>query len=110
MMATFNHPQGLAIDRSGNVFVTDLDAYVVRRVSPDGRVTTIAGTGRAGFADGEALQAQFFGLEACYDLAESTAPLVPVAGLGISATSIHAAGSGTSLTVIRTISSPLLSA
>jgi len=36
--------------------------------------------------------AQFFGLEACYDLAESTAPLVPVAGLGISATSIHAAG------------------
>lgn len=61
--ASFNHPQGLALDANGNVFVTDLDGYAVRRVSPDGVVTTVAGTGSAGFANGEPMRAQFFGLE-----------------------------------------------
>lgn len=61
--AAFNHPQGLAIDNDGRVYVTDLDGYCVRRVSPDGTVTTVAGTGVAGFANGEPMRAQFFGLE-----------------------------------------------
>lgn len=64
MTARFSRPQGLAVDRAGNVYVTDMDGYNVRRVTPDGRVTTIAGTGRGGFADsGDPMQAQFFGLE-----------------------------------------------
>ncbi len=61
--AAFNRPQGLAVDRDGNVFVTELSGYRVRHVTPQGLVTTVAGTGRAGFADGEPMQAEFFGLE-----------------------------------------------
>jgi len=61
--ATLHRPQGLAVDRGGNLFVSELEGYVVRRISPDGEVLTVAGSGRAGFADGEARQAQFFGLE-----------------------------------------------
>jgi len=61
--ATFNSPQALAIDADGNIFVTETAGYVVRRVAVDGTVRTVAGVGRAGFADGAPMQAQFFGLE-----------------------------------------------
>jgi sugar lactone lactonase YvrE len=61
--ATFNRPQALAIDATGDVFVTELDGYAVRRISPDGDVTTVAGAGAGGFMDGEPMSAQFFGLE-----------------------------------------------
>ncbi len=61
--ATFNRPQALALDMAGDVFVTELAGFVVRRVAPDGAVTTVAGTGRGGFANGEPRRAEFFGLE-----------------------------------------------
>lgn len=63
LTATFNSPQALAIDADGNIFVTDMAGYVVRRVAVDGTVRTVAGVGRAGYADGDPMQAQFFGLE-----------------------------------------------
>lgn len=46
--ARFNWPQGMAIDeRTGVLYVADTENHCIRRVSPaDGRVTTIAGTGR----------------------------------------------------------------
>jgi sugar lactone lactonase YvrE len=61
--ATFNRPQGLAVDGMGAVYVTEIGGYVVRRVSPDGDVTTVAGAGAGGFMDGAPMRAQFFGLE-----------------------------------------------
>lgn len=61
--ATFNHPQGLARDARGNIYVTEMDGYVVRRITSDGRVDTVAGSGRAGFRDGTPAEAQFYGLE-----------------------------------------------
>jgi sugar lactone lactonase YvrE len=51
--ARFNGPTGLAVDRSGNLFIADTGNNVIRRLGTDGIVTTIAGTaGVAGFTDG----------------------------------------------------------
>lgn len=43
--ARFNFPNAMTIDRDGNLYV--LDSFTVRRVTPDGVVTTIAGTANA---------------------------------------------------------------
>ncbi|MFA6313058.1 MAG: hypothetical protein WCV99_20085 [Sterolibacterium sp.] len=41
--ASFNDPSGLALDRSGNLFVADAGNHTIRRIAPDGRVSTVAG-------------------------------------------------------------------
>ena len=57
--AQFRNPWQLAADLSGNVFVADYSNYVIRRVvAATGAVTTFAGTGGGGSADGPALSAQ----------------------------------------------------
>jgi DNA-binding beta-propeller fold protein YncE len=43
-------PNGIAIDAEGNVYVADDVAMVVRRVALDGTISTVAGTGTAGFS------------------------------------------------------------
>src|SRR4051794_10304410 len=48
--ARLNYPGGIAIDAAGNVFVADEWNYRVRKVSPDGSITTYAGTGVEGFS------------------------------------------------------------
>jgi DNA-binding beta-propeller fold protein YncE len=64
LSATFNFPQGLAVDAVGNIYVTDTGGYVIRRISPDGQVTTIAGNGTAGYLDSESpLSGQLYGIE-----------------------------------------------
>jgi sugar lactone lactonase YvrE len=58
--ARFLGPGALAVDRSGTLFVTD--AHSIRRITPDGRVTTLAGaSGDAGSTDGTGSAARFFG-------------------------------------------------
>lgn len=61
--ARFHNPQGLAMDAAGNLYVTDIENYRVRRVDPAGNVTTYAGDGTPGFRDGDRGQARFYGLE-----------------------------------------------
>jgi sugar lactone lactonase YvrE len=59
LLSMFNTPLGLAVDRLGNLFVADTKNYRIRRISPDGIVTTVAGTGSEGFHDGPAEIAKF---------------------------------------------------
>jgi hypothetical protein len=60
--ARFNTPSGIAIDRAGNLLIADTSNNRIRKLSNDGRkVTTIAGSGAAGFTDGSASEAEFNG-------------------------------------------------
>ncbi|TWI69469.1 DNA-binding beta-propeller fold protein YncE [Pseudoduganella lurida] len=57
--ARFNGPVGIAVDDTGVVYVADTYNDRIRRIAPDGTVTTVAGSGRPGDADGAAAQAGF---------------------------------------------------
>jgi sugar lactone lactonase YvrE len=59
--ARFNFPTGIAVDGSGNIYVTDFNNDTVREVSPAGVVSTLAGVaGLWGSADGTGSAAQFY--------------------------------------------------
>jgi len=58
--ARFNAPAGIAVDSTGNVYVTDSGNYTVRKVTPGGVVTTFAGTvGHSAWTDGTGTAASF---------------------------------------------------
>ena len=48
--AALNTPQGVAVDDSGAVYISEFYGARVRRVAPDGTITTFAGTGTEGFS------------------------------------------------------------
>lgn len=57
--ARFAGPAAVATDSAGNVFVTDINAHTIRKVTPAGVVTTFAGASSFGSADGTGTAAQF---------------------------------------------------
>ena len=57
--ALFRQPSGIARDASGNLYVADYGNHVIRKVTPGGVVTTLAGTGSPGHVDGMANSAKF---------------------------------------------------
>ncbi len=59
--ATLRNPKSVAVDQHGNVFVSDADNRVVRKIDTTGTITTYAGDGRSGFAGdgGRAINATF---------------------------------------------------
>lgn len=59
--ARFDTPSGIALDALGNLYVADTGNHAIRKVTPAGAVTTLAGTGHPGFRDGPGAQAQFDG-------------------------------------------------
>ncbi len=59
--ASFTLPYGIATDSSGNVFVAEMSSQTVRKITPAGVVTTLAGkAGVAGHADGTGADASFY--------------------------------------------------
>jgi ABC-type branched-subunit amino acid transport system substrate-binding protein len=50
---------GMAIDRQGNIYIPEALAHRIRRITPEGFVSTLAGTGSPGYADGPIATAQF---------------------------------------------------
>ncbi len=59
--ARFKAPMGVAVDAAGNVYVADYQNHTIRRVTPDGVVTTLAGTaGQIGSVEGTGSAARFF--------------------------------------------------
>ena len=57
--ASFDTPSALAVDGEGSLYVADTANNRVRKITPDGNVSTLAGDGTAGYRDGPASQAEF---------------------------------------------------
>ena len=58
--ATFNNPHGIAVDSDGTVYTVDRWSHIVRKITTDGMVTTVAGSpGVAGSSDGYGAAALF---------------------------------------------------
>jgi hypothetical protein len=57
--ASFSYPHGLAVDPLGNVYVADVNSNRVRKITPDGVVTTLAGTGAVSSLNGSGSAATF---------------------------------------------------
>jgi sugar lactone lactonase YvrE len=60
--ARFNYPAGVAVDASGNVYVGDSLNHMIRKITPEGVVTTLAGSTSPGFVDGTGTNARFNGV------------------------------------------------
>jgi len=60
--AQLNYPFGLVFDSAGNLYVADTNNHKVRKVTPDGTITTVAGTGEAGYSgdNGQADKAKLY--------------------------------------------------
>jgi uncharacterized protein (TIGR03437 family) len=60
--ASLSYPRGVAADAAGNLYIADSANRRVRKVSPGGIITTVAGTGADGFSGdgGPAIKASFY--------------------------------------------------
>lgn len=96
--AQFGQLQGIALDAGGNLYVADAIDNRVRKITPDGLVQTVAGTGVAGFSGdgGPANQAQ---VNAPYGLAVDGAGNLFIADLGNARVRKVSAATGTIQTV-----------
>jgi len=45
--ATFNNPHGIAVDNDGNVYTADRWSHLIRKITPEGEVSTFAGKAKS---------------------------------------------------------------
>ena len=57
--ALFNYPKGIVVDSGSNLYVADFYNNKIRKITPNGTVSTFAGTGVSGSANGPRSTAQF---------------------------------------------------
>ncbi|MCB9644882.1 MAG: hypothetical protein H6728_17560 [Myxococcales bacterium] len=57
--ARFSSPRGVVVDSKGDLYIADTGNHRIRKLDTSGNITTVAGDGQAGFADGPANQARF---------------------------------------------------
>ncbi|WP_422354159.1 Ig-like domain-containing protein [Roseivirga pacifica] len=57
--ATFRFPSSMTIDSNDNIYITDSGNYLIRKISPSGEVTTLAGSGTSQYLDGNGTSASF---------------------------------------------------
>ncbi len=57
--AKLSYPWKSCVDKDGNIYIADNRNHAIRKISTGGLVSTLAGTGVAGFADGAGAEAQF---------------------------------------------------
>ncbi|MFA6245837.1 MAG: NHL repeat-containing protein [Mucilaginibacter sp.] len=58
--ASFDSPNGVAVDAAGNVYVSEEITNLIRKITPDGVVTTLAGSTARGSKDGNGTSASFY--------------------------------------------------
>lgn len=51
-------PRAVAVDSNNNIYILERSGHALRRVDSDGKIRTVAGTGKSGDADGDALKAE----------------------------------------------------
>ena len=71
--AQFNNPNGLAVDKSGNLYIADTGNGRVRRISGDGLIATVAGTGTSNNDPGDGGPANRAALDRPYGVAVDSA-------------------------------------
>lgn len=57
--AVFSYPQGIEVAPDGTIYVGEFGGHKIRKITPAGVTTTLAGSGVAGFVDGTGVGAQF---------------------------------------------------